>query len=143
MSSESERWCRGVEEAEKQVAGQASVIHVMDSESDDYGLVCHMQTQERRYVLRACRNRKLDWEATGSLPGEKADEFMARAETHVVREVKLSRRKTAAGRVIRTKRIESRSERTALLAFSVASIVVVRPDLASKEWPATTRVNVV
>lgn len=94
MPSESARWRRGVEKAEEQVAGRTTLIHVMDSESDDYDLLCHMQEKSKRYVLRACRNRKLDSIATGALPGERVDQFMARAEVRAVRSVKLSRRKT-------------------------------------------------
>src|SRR5450432_692827 len=142
MATEQDRWNETVESAEACVAGKASLIHIMDSESDDYALLCNLQAAERRFVLRLCNDRRLDAQATGSLPGEKAREFIARAEIRAERKVKLSRRKRAiAGG--RTKRVLPRKERMATLVFSATPIVFLRPQPALKTLPETLTVNVV
>jgi len=52
---ESERWKRGIERVEAQ--SLPSVIHVMDREGDIYEVLVALQ--DRRYVIRAARNRLL------------------------------------------------------------------------------------
>jgi Transposase DNA-binding/Transposase DDE domain len=142
MPSEFSRWRESIEEAEKRVGDNASLIHVMDSESDDYELLHRSQSSGQRFVLRACSNRKLDAQATGALLGEKSRQFMRRSEVRVIREVELSRRKKSPV-MGRTKRIEPRNERTATLLFSAATVTVCRPQLALKQLPATEALNLV
>jgi Transposase DNA-binding/Transposase DDE domain len=142
MPTEQSRWREMVEEVEKKNAGRASLIHVMDSEPDDYALLCFLQQEGHRFVLRSTSDRKLDATATGCQPGEKTRQFMARAEAVAEREVKLSRR----GRGIAgggSKRTMARNERMATLLFSGTTLVFCRPTSALKELPDTVSVNMV
>jgi len=142
LPSEYARWQRGIDEAEERVKGSASLIHVLDSEADDYSIVSKFQAAKRRFVLHSCRVRKLDETGSGSLPGEKLREFMARAQVRAKRVVELSRRKKHP-RGVRTKRGEARDERTAVLVFSAATIAICKSERAPKELADTATVNVI
>jgi hypothetical protein len=140
--SEQDRWFESVERTEKCIGGRASLIHVMDSEADDYALLWNLQKAKRRFVLRLCYDRRLDEVATGASPGEKTCCFVARSTIRAVREVKLSRRKRAiAGG--RTRRVAPREERSATLIFTASTVVVRRPASAVGSIPETLSVNVV
>ena len=143
VPSEYARWRESVEEAERVVEGKASLIHLMDSESDDYGLLCFMQDKRHRFVVRSCRERKLDATATGSLPGETIRAFVARAEVRAVRAVKLTRRKMRPIVLGMGKRDQPREARTAKLSFSATTVVIRRPRIAVESLGDTVSVNVV
>ena len=49
---ESERWGKGVELAEAAVAGRSQLVHVMDSEGDNYELMTALVGEQRRFVIR-------------------------------------------------------------------------------------------
>jgi len=140
--SEQDRWLESVERAEECVGGRASLIHMMDSEADDYALLWNLQKANRRFVLRLCYDRRLDEAATGALPGEKTRHFVARSTIRAVREVKLSRRRRAiAGG--RTRRVAPREERLATLIFTASTVVVRRPTYAPQSTPESLSVNLV
>jgi hypothetical protein len=140
--SEQDRWFTMVERVAERVAGRAELIHVMDSEADDYILLWNLQRTHSRHVLRLCYDRRLDAEATGSRPGEKTKEFVTRAKIRATRQVKLSRRKRAiAGG--RTRRSAPRLERDATLKISALSVVIRRPGQCGNEAPSTLQVNLV
>lgn len=141
MPSEQDRWLEGIEEAEARVANKAQLIHVMDSESDDYDLIASVHASGRRFVSRSCSNRRLDAIATGSLPGEKLKEFAGRAEIVAQREVKLTRRKRAiAGGT--TNRVLPREARNAILTFSATKVAIRRPQYG-RTTDETVIINVV
>jgi hypothetical protein len=143
MPSEYTRWRELIDEAEARVDGKASLIHVMDSESDDYDLMCHLKGANRRFLLRACRERKLDAAGTGSIPGEKLRQFVARAEVCAVRDVKLSRRNTRHVAGITAKRDLPRDKRTATLEFAATTVTIARTVYAVKTLSPSVSVNVV
>jgi hypothetical protein len=143
MPSEHTRWRESVEEAERVAGGKASLIHLMDSESDDFGLLCFLQDKKYRFVMRSCRDRKLDATATGSHPGEKFRPFVARAEVRAVRAVKLTRRNMRPIVLGMGKRDLPREARTAKLSFSATTVVVCRPKYAVERGDETVSVNVV
>lgn len=142
MPSEQDRWLEGVEQAEAQVAGRAALIHVMDSESDDYDLIASIHASGYRFVSRSSSNRKLDALATGCLPSEKLKEFAGRAEIVAERTVKLTRRKRAiAGGT--TNRVLPRNERDAVLTFSATKVALRRPKYGRETSVETLAINVV
>ena len=143
MPSEYSRWREIIDEAEAHVHGKASLIHVMDSESDDYDLICHLKDTGHRFVLRACRERNLDAAATGSVLGEKLQEFVARAQVRAVREVKLARRKKRAVAASVPKRDLPRKERTATLVFAATTVAIARAGHASETLSPSVTINVV
>jgi hypothetical protein len=143
VPSEYTRWRESVEEAERVVDGKASLIHLMDSESDDFGLLCFMQDKGYRFVMRSCRDRKLDANATGSLRGEKIKAFVARAEVRAVRKIKLTRRKMRPIVLGMGKRDQPREARIANLSFSATTVVIRRPKFAAETLGDTVSVNVV
>jgi hypothetical protein len=121
-----------VERVEEKVAARASLIHVMDSEADDYTLLWNLQNSKRRFVMRLCYDRRLDSEATGSRPNEKTKAFVARAKVRATREVSLARRKRAiAGG--RSRRAAPRTQRDAVLAITARKVVLRRPSYVEQE----------
>ena len=143
VPSEYARWKKGVEDAEKVVDGKASLIHLMDSESDDFALLSFMQEKQYRFVIRSCRDRILDAVATGSLPGEKIRAFVARAQVRAVRKVQLTRRKLRPIVLGMGKRDQPREARTAKLEFSATTVVIRRPKVAAETPADSISVNVV
>jgi hypothetical protein len=143
MPSEYDRWCELIDEAEMRVDDKASLIHVMDSESDDYDLICHLKDAGHRFVLRACRERNLDAITTGSIPGEKLRQFVARAEVRAVRDVKLSRRKKRSVAASVPKRDLPRATRMATLEFAATTVTIARTVYASETLRPSVTINVV
>jgi hypothetical protein len=138
--TEQDLWFEMVERVERIVSGAASVVHLMDSEADDYVLLANLVAARRRFVLRFCYDRRLDTEASGANVGEKALEFILRAETIAARDVQLSRRsKSLTG----GNRNQVRDSRLAKIQFSSRRVVFKRPDSARRDSPETVEVNVV
>jgi len=63
LNTEQKRWGRQVDEAERRVGDATSLIHLMDSEADDYALLAKLCRDSRRFVVRLCYDRLLDMEA--------------------------------------------------------------------------------
>ena len=82
---ESIRWQKGVDTAEDAMAGQASIVHLMDREADSFSLFAHMVARGARFVVRIRANRKLD-------ETEKLFEHMSEMKDVISREVPLSAR---------------------------------------------------
>jgi len=142
LTSEQDRWFEMTERVEQRVAGEAAVVHVMDSESDDYALLWNLQRSNYRHVLRLCYDRRLDAEATGSRPKEKTKAFVARATVRASRTVTLAKRKGAiAGG--RTRRSAPRLQRDATLAIRAERVVFCRPAQCTSTAPRRLSVNVV
>lgn len=87
---ESKRWLEGVENAEKQLSGRASAIHIMDREGDSYALLNSLVSSGRRFVIRLNHNRRTVDVGEKSI---KLASAMADAQFFFEREVPISRRK--------------------------------------------------
>jgi hypothetical protein len=136
IPNEGDRWLRCVLAAESAVAGTTSLIHVMDSEADDYHLMGKLEGGAFRWIIRLAYDRVLaDVE-----PGEprKVRELVARRKVRCKRNVRLSRRSGRLG----GKRHRPRTERTATLAITATSVVLRRPK-DCPEGPSSLAVNVV
>lgn len=135
---ESLRWGRGVDEVERQLHGGPSVIHVMDSEADDYVLLSKLQHGPHRFVVRLGYDRVIEHEGDKSRIRAQADETTVVAE----REVDVSRRKRPVGG--KDKRRKQRPGRTAKLSISATAVCLRRPEnMAAKDGPKTIELNVV
>src|SRR5215470_10127437 len=88
LANEQDRWLRGVDAAEAAVDVATRLIHVMESEADDYDLMSRLVEGGQRWVIRLCHDRVL---ATGD-GSAKAKEFVARRKVKCTRTVQLSRR---------------------------------------------------
>jgi hypothetical protein len=56
---ESLRWPRMVDRVEELVVGRSSLVHLMDSEGEDYALMASLVDKSRRFVIRGGDNRAL------------------------------------------------------------------------------------
>jgi len=83
LERESARWGRLVDEVEDTVDGSVSLIHVMDSEADDYALLSQLVCDERRFVIRLCTDRRLALQDDGD-----AKKLKQRPRTSVTRRVR-------------------------------------------------------
>lgn len=121
---ESSRWLKQVREAEERVGDGASLIHVADREADAYAFVAELRTQDRRFVIRSCKDRvarEVDNDAW-----EKLRVLEQRAPTFAEREVALSRRaKTSIPGVSKT--FPARDRRAAKLRISAMTVELCRP----------------
>ena len=135
---ESVRWQRGVDEVEALVGATTSVLHVMDSEADDYVLLTMLSRAHRRFVVRLGHNRTVvDEEMERSLR-----ELAMEASVVAEREVQLSPRKRPVGG--KDKRRQERTGRKAELAVSGMTVTLRRPaKYAETDGPKTLPMNVV
>ena len=140
MPSEQDRWLRSVEAAELIAGQQTSLIHVMDSEADDYCLMAELTRSARRWVIRLCYDRKL----ADSLPGEptKAKELVAQRSVACTRRVNVSRRRAQPGHKTHRRKV-ARVERLATLAISATTATFRAPSYVSDDVPRSLPVNIV
>ena len=136
---EQERWGHSVGRVERLLKGQTSVIHLMDSEADDFTGIARLVDKSRRFVIRLGYDRVLDSAAEGE--GRRIKEAVSSERIVCRRTVKLSRRRRppAGGK----KRTCERDEREATLAISAGKVVVRRPTSVEKDLPPTLELNVV
>ncbi len=139
LPTEQDRWLRAVAAAETTVGEAASLIHVMDSEADDYTVMDGLVAAHRRWVIRLCYDRVLAGESGAA--HTKTREFVARCRVMCKRTVQLSRRRRQPGGA-KNKRTRVRKERRATLAISAAEVTFRRPHSCPGGQP-TLRVNVV
>jgi len=137
LPNEQDRWARGVEAAEAEVGGVTSLIHVMDSEADDYDLMGKLVDARRRWVIRLCYDRLLDTADQAA----KAKEVVAQRKVLCKKTVHLSRRGRQPGGA-RRKRALPRHERLATLAIRASPVIFRRPR-HYQEGPETLPVNIV
>jgi IS4 transposase len=140
VETEQMRWHRGVS-ASVEAAGKASqkLVHVMDSEADDYSVLSHLTSLNQRFVVRMHYDRVLAPDETGErnlIDAINGKPVVAR------REVQLARRGRHAGGNSR-KRNPQRDEREAVLEVRVAKLTLRRPNSASRSLPPTLPINVV
>ena len=136
MPSEMDRWGEAIIAAEEVVGKPAKLIHVADSESDDYRLLHRLQEQECRYVIRGCYDRRIvDDEHTHVKARLLVESPVAS------RMVKLAPR--PQGKLRLSKRNPARQGRVAELEIRAAQVGVQRPKKLSSQHPAELPVNVV
>jgi hypothetical protein len=59
MASEMDRWGESIVAVEALVASPSMLIHLADSEGDDYRLLSLLKEKELRYVVRGCYDRRI------------------------------------------------------------------------------------
>jgi hypothetical protein len=138
MPNEFDRWLDLVERVQARAEDRASLIHVMDSEADDYRLLCNLATTRRRFVVRSCHDRVLDVRDSGF----NLREFMATRPVTATREVVLARRNKTR-HTIRTKRSLPRESRDATLTISAGAVRLARPKLQLTDLPRNLEVNII
>jgi hypothetical protein len=126
---ESARWPRGIEAAEKLLAGATRAIHVMDREADSYPILACLHCAGRSYVIRAFQDRVL----VGDDEQHLKDAAKA-AKRSFEREVPLSRRPHIPGAPGR--RHPARAGRMARLSFSAT--VVEIPNTTKAKRPGSS-----
>lgn len=134
--NEGDRWLANVEVAEQRLAGQVSVIHVMDREADAYDLMAGLIKGKRRFVIRASYDRALAC-------GEKLhiSDLLANAKGTIERTVALSKRLKKNAKL--TNKQPAREARTARLALSAMTVKIARPASADANAPEMLQVNIV
>ena len=137
QNKESERWAKMVKSVEAPVGDEASLIHVMDREADDYPLLAMLKGEDCRFVVRLYKNRVVSAE-NGQEPLKRA---LERVKGICQREVPLSRRKktTIPGR---SKTFPGRDARIAKLQFGATTIEVKKPKYL-KNVPPSLKLNIV
>ncbi len=131
---ESFRWIRLVAAVKDRLNPKTEVIHVMDSEADNYQLLDGLAALNQRFVIRLCHDRILR-ENTRTTLTEKLSGLSSVCE----REVQLSARtKTDKN----SKRNPPRKKRLARLSFTATSIEIGVPDRV-KATAKSLRFNVV
>jgi hypothetical protein len=133
---ESLRWPRMVQHAETLIAGRASLLHLMDSEGDDFALMASLTGQSRRFVIRARANRAL------ADDGGRLDEALATVEAVACRQVSLGARSKAACHGRKTKHTP-RAPRVAKLQIRASRVCLRRPDHVGGAQPSSLTLNVV
>lgn len=133
---ESLRWPRMLERVEALVAGKASLIHLMDSEGDDYALLSSLSEPSRRFVVRVRANRALT-HAPGRL-----DDALGAVEAIACREVSIGARSKAACRGRNTKH-KPRPARQARLHVAAGRVSLRRPQHVGDKAPNALTLNVV
>jgi hypothetical protein len=138
--SEQARWARGTLEVQAKLATPERVVHVMDSEADDYALLVTLNKHACRFVIRQCYDRRIEL-PNSRLPG-KMSAFIETATTVGTRAVRIASRRAATGMKDRRRNV-TRAGREATLCFSAASVTLHRPQQALATMPETLTVNVV
>jgi hypothetical protein len=138
LPNEQDRWLRGVSAAEAAIGNkEGCLIHVMDSEADDYDIMTQLLQDRRRWVIRLCQDRALA--QIGATKRRYAKEFVAKCKVVCSRRVHLSRR--GRTRSFQRRRQRPRPEREAVLDISATSLAFKRPQYG--KGPASICVNVV
>jgi IS4 transposase len=142
LQKESDRWGELADVVRQRVGDVTSLVHVMDSEADDYALMARLVGGEQRFVIRMCYDRVLAADQQGTDRGRRTREFVASRRVACKRTAQLSARKRsplARGR----KRGRARQGRQARLAFAAAPLLVRRPGSQRSEQPPVLALNVV
>jgi hypothetical protein len=137
---ESRRWWDHVAAVHELLAERCEVIHVADSEADNFTLLSNMVGAGCRFVTRMARDRRA--RCRGDEPWMRVSKATGAAEHIAEREVPLSAR--GEHRPPKTlKKYPARDARVATLRFAATSIELKRPPYLDKRYPAALEVNVV
>lgn len=138
MPKEQERWLRGVQTAEAAIGRKRSLIHVMDSEADDYKLMAALVEAELRWVIRlGCEDRTI----ISALQEKTTKEVLTKRPIVAEREVVLSSRGRGPGNG-RRKRNRPREQRMARLEIRAGQVQFKRPKYLLSQQPVLP-INVV
>lgn len=130
---ESDRWSAAAIAVEDQVAGAASLVHVVDREGDQYRLMAQLCARHSGFIVRSHADRRLA--ADGTLHA------LLRTQTAT-----LTRPVQLANRTPRHQRAAHgpRAARAALLGIAAAPVEICRAKIAANRGlPATLTVNAV
>jgi hypothetical protein len=134
LPSEMDRWLQAVEQTSSLFTDPSKLIHVCDSEGDDYALLSGM-TQKFRFVVRGCYDRKLcDDQAKLR---KKLDASLAIVQRTVRLKKRIKKTRTEE------KRKQPREEREATLAIHAETVRLSKPKSTPSELPASLPINVV
>jgi hypothetical protein len=137
---ESSRWWEHVDAVQTTLGRRCEVIHVADSEADQYPLLANMKRTGCRFVTRLARDRRA--RSSQDEPWALLSEVAGTAEQVAKREVALSAR--GDQRPPRTlKKFPPRDARLAQLRFAAMSVELKRPSYLGKDYPAALEVNAV
>lgn len=134
LPREQDRWWRSVSAVEEAAGQTTSIVHVMDSDADDFDLMCKMSNADLRWVIRLCYDRR-------TIDGEKTKEFVAEKRVVATRSVHLSRRRRQPGGDKRVRQ-RARDERDAELGISASQVEWNRPSYLV-DSPRTLTVHIV
>lgn len=122
---ESYRWTASIDDVEARVAGQAEVVHLLDSEADAYLLLERLVQERRRFVVRATHKRTVT--ATEGADRQPLIDALGVLEGVFERRVPIAAR-TAPTRVPGSRnRNLPRDTRVAHLSFSATQVTLHRP----------------
>jgi hypothetical protein len=142
-ASEAARWLEQVRLSQSRLPDGTDAVHVMDRESDSYGLLAQMDSEGIRFVVRARHDRVVALPPEHRVAGrEKLSDVLSRARVIAEREVTLTRRKGGALPVQR-KRHPPREQRVARLAIAAATVQLRRTEYVSPSLPQWLEVHVV
>jgi hypothetical protein len=119
LPREQDRWAAGVARCEAEIGDAAELVHVMDSEADDYSLIALLVADSRRFVIRLCSDRTLMQE-TPDQPRKLREQVKTFPVAYEV-DVELGERRNSTRYPPKTKRSLPRAARTARLAVHVGS----------------------
>ena len=138
LPRESDKWLAQALRVE-QANPDASFIHVMDSEADDYQLLCYLQAHDARYCIRGATNRRIDSDDAESMLGDR----LASLDTEMTRTIQVSARGRLPGGG-RTRYV-ARDSREATVAISSTRVAFKRPGnlIKSTPLPESLDVNIV
>jgi hypothetical protein len=133
MPSEMDRWGESIVAIEESMAMPSTLIHLADSEGDDYKLLSKFSRHGYRYVVRGCSDRRI------VDPEHSLLRARLLVETPVAtRSVKLEPRSKSA-----SKRSPPRAGRVADLEIRAAALSLRRPTKAPDSVPEIIKLNVV
>lgn len=131
---ESLRWPRMVERVETLLRGQGSLVHLMDSEGDDYALLALLLGKSCRFVIRGGNRALAD--------GGRLEAALLTVEAVACRQVSVGARSKAACHGRKTKH-QPRAPREAKLQISARRVALRRPDHVGKNVSKALELNVV
>lgn len=136
VDKESFRWGRLVDEVSNRLERKVEIVHVMDSEGDNYQLLDHLVSNNERFVIRLCHDRVLKQSEM------KLSEALSGLSIICEREVELSARNKGKINPAERKRNPVRKTRTAKLCFTALCIDINVPDRV-KAKNKSIRLNII
>jgi Transposase DNA-binding/Transposase DDE domain len=138
---ESRRWAEGVTTVRTCLGTEASPIHVMDREGDNYELLAHLRQHQERFVVRLHYDRRLSVEGNPDAPAT-LDAAMPR-DALCERPVTVSARQVGTRPGPLVKRRPARATRVATVRFAAAALTLRRPRDHRHPLPTSLAVHVV
>lgn len=139
LPSEQDRWTSMVNRVESRIEERTRVLHVMDSEADDFDVLRMLVGQQSRFIIRAAGNRRL--QADDDEPS-KLKEFVSSCPVVCTRSVALSKRQKTRFRA-NTKHRLPRQSRAATLSIGAGAVALRAPPYYGKDVPRSLALHVV